>query len=164
MTCPVTNEWMAWFAGIVEGEGYIGLSPRVCIHVSMTDEDVVRRVYEVAGCGTFSGPFKKGGAKDHWKPQWRWTIHYRDDVARLLMAIRPFLGKRRGFAADTAIEAIKKMPHRARTHGDIAHGTCAGYLMESLRKIPHCQPCKDACAARQRLYRSRSSGAESANV
>jgi hypothetical protein len=42
---------IAWIAGILEGEGYFGLANRATVRivVTMTDEDVIRRVADILG-------------------------------------------------------------------------------------------------------------------
>jgi hypothetical protein len=43
----------AWFVGLFEGEGCIGLSSigRPTVTISMTDEDVIRRAHRICGLG-----------------------------------------------------------------------------------------------------------------
>lgn len=71
------------------------------LKVLMSDEDVVRRLYEITGMGNFHGPIqhKHGG-----KPLYQWKVTRKRDLARILLAIYPMLGQRRqqqvGIVAD----------------------------------------------------------------
>lgn len=86
-------EW-AWAAGLFEGEGCISIvGRRVQLSLNMTDEDVVRRLHCVVGVGAVYGPLQPRMA--HYKPQWRWTVSSRADVALVLSMFWPWLGDRR---------------------------------------------------------------------
>lgn len=89
-------------AGIIDGEGWIGLTspnrkwgnrlPTIC--VSMTDEDVVRRLQALTGVGRVTTrPPQKG--REHHKTVYRWTVWKQADAAGLMMTIFPLLGERR---------------------------------------------------------------------
>jgi hypothetical protein len=102
---------IAWVAGIFEGEGTINF-PRgdgyPSIRIAMTDEDVVRRLREVTGVGTIITRTKL--AKAHHKQQWQWNVCARRDVARVLCAIAPLLGKRRRDRTAEAAERLSRLP------------------------------------------------------
>jgi len=99
---------VAWVGGLFEGEGcvYIEPSHRVHLEVRMTDEDTIRRLHAVVGCGNVT-----------WQPTtnprhqstWRWRTSDAWEVRRILNLIRPWLGQRRGAKADEALEWIQKM-------------------------------------------------------
>lgn len=76
---------LAWAAGFFEGEGCIHMNKQarktLGMVVSNCDEDVLRRFHEIVGCGTFHGPYKQSGAKEHWKPFWRWQTSSWDAIA-----------------------------------------------------------------------------------
>lgn len=108
------SEW-AWIAGIIEGEGCLRLhqrrtckTPDGSITVNMTDGDVISKLQRLSGFGIVSGPHKRG--RDHYKPNWNWTVCKAVEVVALLTEIRPWLGKRRGVAADKlmAVMVVKK--------------------------------------------------------
>lgn len=104
---PGEVDW-AWAAGLFEGEGsflfvrqskpnksgvrraYLGMK------LTMTDEDVVRKFHSIVQIGRVNGPYKNPGAKDHWKPHWRWDVNGR---RALEIALNPLftahLGERR---------------------------------------------------------------------
>jgi hypothetical protein len=109
-----------WLAGIIEGEGYIGLtsgcngrSKRIRIRVKMTDESVVAKVAYLWGA-TCRADRPGRNAKAHWKPQ------YVTEVAglraeSLLDRLRPILSDRRQEQIDTALaqsDRRKKAPLR----------------------------------------------------
>jgi hypothetical protein len=89
-----------WLAGLVEGEGWIGLQtlrdrgvertyPRISLQ--MTDEDVVRRAQVVTGVGQVNGPY----SGTRYKACWRWVVNKRADVDMVLILIYPLMGARR---------------------------------------------------------------------
>lgn len=89
---------IAWMAGIIEGEGSIGLKSNnkggianvPWIKVAMTDEDVIAKLHSVAGFGTVcSSPCASG------KTLWLWQSALRDKVPKFLKMIRPWMGERR---------------------------------------------------------------------
>jgi hypothetical protein len=93
------REDIIWFAGLFEGEGCLYLSQetkktaRVQVRVSMTDEDVVRKIFTILRVGGVSGP--NGPYKEGCKPQWSWACSRFEDSQAVLAAIYPFLGVRR---------------------------------------------------------------------
>lgn len=110
----MTPTEIAWLAGIVEGEGTILVRGRtgVSVKVAMTDEDVVRRLHEVTGVGLLGGPFWSNNST---KPVWRWDLHRGEDVARILLAIYPLMGVRRGARIAEAADrlASRFLRHKA---------------------------------------------------
>lgn len=97
---------IAWMAGIVEGEGWIGhdkrsLSPKIKVH--MTDEDVIRRLHFLSGVGRVSKPIILPSGK----PSWTWRVERPDHAAGLLMTLATFLGKRRFAKAKATLEIWK---------------------------------------------------------
>lgn len=91
---------VAWAAGVIEGEGsiFLRLSGRgvgstrnvPSVKVSMTDEDVVRRVAAIAGFGSVSTTVNKSGSL-----MYQWQCSRRDVVPPFLILIRPWMGARR---------------------------------------------------------------------
>jgi hypothetical protein len=88
----------AWLAGIYEGEGscvrHRNGEKRFQVHISIssTDEDVVRRFHELAGCGLVFGPYEVSRGT---KPQWRWNVSRARDVLAFIERIEPYLLSRR---------------------------------------------------------------------
>lgn len=109
-------EAAAWVAGIVEGEGYIGLrkAKYPCVVVQMTDEDVVLRLAEETGVGRVFGPYSD--KRGHRKPAWRWEVAHAEDAARLLEALIPQLGLRRTSKARSVLDAYAQAETPGRGH------------------------------------------------
>lgn len=91
---------LAWVAGVFEGEGSISFVGKqgVTVKVSMTDEDVIRRLHAITGVGQVGGPY--AGTN---KPRYAWYVGNKHQVRSLLLALRPWLGERRGQRADEAL-------------------------------------------------------------
>lgn len=91
---PSEIDW-AWFAGIFEGEGSITFTGKnsVELRISMTDEDVVERCYEIAG-GRFYREQTRSDRNGH-KPVFRWKLQVANEVIAVLDRIEPYLGNRR---------------------------------------------------------------------
>lgn len=91
--------WIAWAAGLFEGEGWLTLShqksgrPCAQLGLSSTDEDVVRRFALVIG-GRVTGPHEKSGTWD-FKPYWHCQMTRHEDIGIVLAAFWPWLGQRR---------------------------------------------------------------------
>ena len=103
----ITNEDIAYIAGLFDGEGSIyyakrkekkkkhkgkgyrySMSQRISMEITMTDENVIRWVHEVLGVGTVVKKPRKGLRKDGTKylMQYKWRCTFRDAfyVCRLL--------------------------------------------------------------------------------
>jgi hypothetical protein len=82
-----------WLAGIIEGEGTIGVAKGKypVVAVVMSDGDVVRRCQEYAGHGSVRGPYDRPNGN---LPLWGWKITGRH-AAGLMMTIYPLMGIRR---------------------------------------------------------------------
>ena len=95
----ITNEDIAYIAGLFDGEGSIyyakrkekkkkhngegyrySMSQRISMEITMTDEMVIRWVHEVLGCGTVVRKPRKGLRKDGTKylMQYKWRCTFRD--------------------------------------------------------------------------------------
>lgn len=101
----ITPVQIAWVAGIYEGEGTLILTPggQWQLSIKMADEDIIRRLHLHTGIGHVNA---LGAEQAHWKPQWRWTVTRKQDLAGLLWMIRPYLGQRRGQRADEFLNWI----------------------------------------------------------
>ena len=103
----ITNEDIAYIAGLFDGEGSIyyakrkekkkkhkgkgyrySMSQRISMEITMTDEYVIRWVHEVLGVGTVNKKPRKGLRKDGTKylMQYKWRCTFRDayKVCRLI--------------------------------------------------------------------------------
>lgn len=114
---PGDNFDFGWFVGMFEGEGSTFIDtngkraePVPVLVVQMTDEDSIRRLHRVAGCGSVQGPYLK--ADPSHKPYWRWRTRNTGDVLYLLNAMYPHLSERRRGQADVVIAWDASRPHR----------------------------------------------------
>ena len=103
----ITNEDIAYIAGLFDGEGSIyfarrkekkkkhngegyrySMSQRISMEITMTDENVIRWVHEVLNVGTVVRKPRKGLRKDGTKylMQYKWRCTFRDayQVCRLI--------------------------------------------------------------------------------
>lgn len=98
-------DW-AWAAGLFEGEGSIVVRERqVVICLRTTDLDVLRKFVAIVGYGQIR-PVKL--RPFHNRQQHAWFIGHKAEVFRILTAMRPWLGERRGAKADEALEWIAR--------------------------------------------------------
>ncbi len=142
---------MGWVAGIIEGEGWIGVHGNglPVVQVVMTDKDVIDRIHEWTAIGnviTQSRPTVTG------KTVYRWSVTKRDDAGALLDALLPLLGKRRSKAARDAIDAWRSYP----TLGTAP--TCKrGHPLKgmNLRLSEGRRRCRKCIALRARKYRAQ---------
>ena len=95
----ITNEDIAYIAGLFDGEGSIyfarrkekkkkhngkghrySMSQRISMEITMTDENVIRWVHEVLAVGTANRKPRKGLRKDGTKYllQYKWRCTFRD--------------------------------------------------------------------------------------
>lgn len=88
---------LAWLAGLIEGEGYLGIvRGRGVVRVAMTDADVVERMRAVSGVGLVGDLPRRA---DHHKAVRVWTVQRDAVVPGLLLAVAPLLGARRRIRA-----------------------------------------------------------------
>lgn len=89
---------VAWAAGLFEGEGscFLSLKPKNLAYarmsLSMQDEPIVRKFYEVVGVGRFRGP-----QPNRWGTAFRWTWYATRwiEVVTVVDLLAPYLGERR---------------------------------------------------------------------
>jgi hypothetical protein len=110
-----TDLELGWLAGIVEGEGTFTMnryasgqrSPRVA--VKMCDEDVVRRVHVVAGCGKVRFV---GRAQEHHKDAWIWLLQRKAECQAFGELMFPLMGERRQVQIRRMIDEGCVLVHR----------------------------------------------------
>lgn len=108
------NPEIAWAAGIIEGEGCImfKVSPQSIgrrttrIRVTMCDEDIVRRLYNVFRIGRFRGPLARSYSGKSVKDLWLWEVNTQSHVKEVLDLILPWLGLRRAEKAREVLDFI----------------------------------------------------------
>ena len=90
-----------WVAGLIEGEGSFtakkskrknGYSCQPQLRVSMTDEDVVRKLAALIPAGNV---LKAGRRTKVGKEVWMWTLSKSQALIDLMIVLRPLMGKRR---------------------------------------------------------------------
>jgi hypothetical protein len=106
----MTNLDTAWLAGLLEGEGYFQITkPRhhhptqVVIRLSMTDEDVVKKVAKL-----LSVPVNHKARTTKRKAIYSISLSKRDEVEKVLLQILPFMGSRRAQRIHECLDAIRK--------------------------------------------------------
>lgn len=114
----------AWVAGIIEGEGCIqwDASSRAChITVSMTDYDVIERLFILTGIGHVNAKKQRANRLDGTpvKQQWRWRVSTREDFRALAEQIEPFLLSRRAAKLREVLAMIRQHEDSVtERHGD----------------------------------------------
>lgn len=143
---------LAWLAGLVEGEGYIGLrrTYQPILQLDMTDLDVVDRVLTVTGVGTLR-PAKELPSG---KTSYRWVVTSSRDAAALLMTLYPLLGERRQGAARAALAAWRAT-YGARRRGAWRCGNGHEMTPENVRLAEGRRRCRKCQAEAQERHRSK---------
>jgi hypothetical protein len=160
----MTKTEIAWLSGLLEGEGCFVLKwrgkgrrgtelyPSVEIRLAMTDEDVVRRAYEMAGCGRFAPKNVKQLRKDGelCKQQFLWTVGRRDGCEELLVTLLPFMCQRRSQKIGEILQACRDNPSREEQSSGWVHGERRGY-----ERGCRCEKCRESHNRRMREQRAR---------
>lgn len=86
------REEIAWAAGLFEGEGCMTRSgSQKVLRLASTDEDIVRRFWEIVAVGKVYGPYEQRPPR---KPFWVWVAAGLDALLALRLMIS-WLGVRR---------------------------------------------------------------------
>jgi hypothetical protein len=92
---------LGWLAGIIEGEGYFGTTPRHgVVRVVMTDEDVIGSLRAVSGIGQVNELSRRA---PHHRTPYAWSVAREPNVLALTQAIAPLLGQRRRIGASAVL-------------------------------------------------------------
>ena len=151
---------LAWFTGLYEGEGSVGrkngIARSLCLAISMTDEDIVRRAHALTGVG-YTAPAAKRPA--HYKPAWTWRVSKGDNVVTLLNLMLPLLGHRRRTHAENLLRAFADapLPRRLWTackHGHPLSGPNLRVTKEGKYTKRRCRVCELVRAAKWRARRA----------
>lgn len=151
MTLAVRD--IAWFAGIMEGEGYFGLRKNggLTLEVTMTDKDVIDRVASMFSFGTRAERSLPSGKTAYW-----WGVTKQSAVAGLMMTLLPLMGKRRQAKIIECLTRWKEtpLPKKRWTHCKSGHALTG----ENLKVIYEGKYAKRRCIEcgrlRQQKYRS----------
>ena len=148
------NYKAAWVAALLEGEGCFTIAwktsttgqlyPAFNVACNMCDEDVIQRLIDWSGFGRLSDPYVP--KKPHHKPVFRWAIHKRSHVEKLVLSILPYMGIRRTKRITEILDAMKQFPPRSVWR----HGTRQGY-----ERGCRCVDCKRVHAKRFRDIRQK---------
>lgn len=95
----ISEQQVAWAAGLLEGEGCFSLHKRkdrpgtfsCAIHCEMTDEDTVQSLQKVFGVGTVCTRANRMNRK----PTYIWSVQRHQDIFDVLLHVLPFLKERR---------------------------------------------------------------------
>lgn len=112
----MTNEEIAWCAGLFEGEGSFATMGKTGAQLvlGMTDADVVERFARLVGCGNIY----VDKSKKYRKPFYRWVVTKRGDVERVTLLLLPWLGDRR---AGKAVDVLERLKDNRGVGRDITH-------------------------------------------
>lgn len=102
---------IAWAAGLFEGEGscvcykipYRANSIRTTVVLPSTDEDVVRKFYNIFKVGSVNGPYKPSNGV---KPRYVFEVQNQIGCLYIMGQIYPYLCERRKEQADNLINTI----------------------------------------------------------
>ena len=134
LVLSISREDAAWLAGLYDGEGCLSQQGKTkhrywVLAISMTDEDVVRRAYEVTKAGCFMGPLTCPSLAKY-KPVYRWSVNSQQAIYEVTRAMLPWLGERRSakvaeFVADYEAREARRLIcskglHQRQSRG----GTC----------------------------------------
>lgn len=114
-------DWVAWSAGIIEGEGCLGLyidkrrpnTFTLKVQVESTDEFVVIKLQEIFGGSVYENNAPSKLPK--YKKSWRWLVCNKQGVETVLTQIYDYLSPRR---AEKAQEILNHIQSRKRNNND----------------------------------------------
>ena len=113
--------------------------------MSMTDEDVVRRVHALTGVGSVT---------THQRPNrkrvWTWRTGDREAVDQLAKTVLPHMGARRSAKIRELIKHLQNKRRIRAKKGEVVHGLRSNYA-----KGCRCSPCHRAELAYMADYRER---------
>lgn len=154
ITLTATREDLAWAAGLFEGEGCFslahakGVAQPTCV-VSMSDEDVIRRLHRLLGIGSVRKTSRKAYGPDR-KDLWTWTAAGFRSAQYVVALLWNWLGERRQTRAAEILRAGAATPARTKTHclnghdlRDEANTLVRSHITKSGRPslTRHCRAC-----------------------
>ena len=127
----MTNEEVAWFAGLFEGEGSFTIEKNggVKLTIGMTDKDIIDRVREMFPLCSDMKPVQPKPVRDSYnqpKTRYVWRTSRPDEVKRITLLIMPWLGERRKAKAQEVLEHLANRKgggysQRIKTHCALGH-------------------------------------------
>lgn len=154
---PTTQEsewaaWIAWAAGLYEGEGCIYLNngyPRLTL--GMTDEEPVLWFAQIVEIG-FYGPHDNGPNK----PSWSATTSDRTAIERIQTMMAPYLSPRRTEQFERVMrdarDLVRGIPTGVPPCGRTVENSQRGYKRHLWHKEIPCDPCRLAYNEYKRTY------------
>lgn len=109
----MTESELAWIAGLFEGEGcfnFVKKSKKKRLAIRMTDFDILKRLHYLTPGSCLTGPYSdKRGRR---KPIWTWQLNRAKELYDLVLALRPWMGERRGAKMDEYLVTVEgKISH-----------------------------------------------------
>lgn len=108
---PMSEAEVGWLAGLLEGEGYFGITKsagsnklRCVVRVSMTDKDVLQKAQQLTGVGTI---IQHRPRVEHHKIAYTWSVSKQFQVREVLELIHPFMGTRRTERINECLAILK---------------------------------------------------------
>jgi hypothetical protein len=114
-----SDEWLAWCAGLFDGEGWVTLYPHRS-HVGYLSPElgvgqssasglpaVLSRFQSRVGCGRIYGPYEQEGAT---MSVYRFKTYPPADIESVVAKIRPWLGAVKRGDADLVLEILRAQP------------------------------------------------------
>jgi len=100
---------VAWFAGLMEGEGSFLKRRRwgMVLAIVMTDRDVLERVQQLFGGHLYDLKTRQS----HWKPSYMWRLTIAAEAAHLSKLILPYMGVRRAEAIGALLNRYEEGRH-----------------------------------------------------
>jgi len=124
---------LGYVAGLLEGEGFFDATNRLCITCTMTDEEPIKKLFDICG-GSYYGlhHHTKSG-----KPTYRWYIGRRRGSIELAKLLFPLMCPRRQIQLQAMLDKDKT---QHKNNWTLVHGTLQGYESHKCR----CNECKAA--------------------
>lgn len=148
-----------WVAGVLEGEGYFGLTRQgrsLVIQLTMTDRDIVDRVHETLGTGRRNERTLPSG-----KTAYCLTIAAQKETEAIMNAVLPMMGERRAAKIRHCLSEHAKVPPPKRdwTHCKSGH-LLAGDNLKMINEGKYLKRrCVECGKLRQRKYRAKAENA-----
>jgi hypothetical protein len=128
-------EQLAWCAGLIDGEGSIGLNYEsynvarlhVRLRCQMTSLSAIERLREVLGAGTVTKQVRKPPRQ----PAYAWYLQQPTAAIRVLEQLLPHLVVKR-YEAQIAL-AFLKNPHLSREQKHVLHEECTRFKQRPRR-------------------------------
>ena len=146
------ERWVAWVAGLFEGEGCIVMQSAPQLSITSTDEDVIRRLYSIVQRGVVYGPYQpsRGGRK----PWWRWSLYGWENTQWFYDHFGFYLLSRRSARLKSVLHRRPEPRATSPRCGQDPHeATQRGWARHHRKNEPPCVDCNSAKALYLKRYR-----------